>query len=205
MIITIDGPSGVGKGTLSKLLAAELKYARLDVGLLFRAVAFMIEDLDFFEKNSTQAKERILAMDVNAMSLNELRSEIISQRASKIATIPLVRTCLLDFQRKFMVDHKAGVILDGRDGGTVVAPWADKKIFLTASAQERAERRYKEFLEKGISTNFNDMLQNLKERDERDENRVLDPLKPAEDALILDTTGLSIDQVFKKALFFIKS
>ncbi len=205
MIITIDGPSGVGKGTLSKKLAAYLNYAYLDTGLLFRAVAFLLKDPKIIEVHSEKAKKMIQSLDVDSLPVDQLRTEKISQLASQFGAIPFVRENLLIFQRHYISQHKEGVVLDGRDCGTVIAPEAQKKIFLTASTAERATRRYEELKERNRAEDFNKVLHDLTERDRRDQERQVSPLKPAHDAFILDTTGLSIDQVFEKALFFIKS
>lgn len=203
MIITIDGPSGVGKGTLAKKLADHFGYAFLDTGLLFRAAAFLLKDIKSLD--SACAEKIIMAMDPASLPLQELRSEKVGSWASHLATISFIRKILLNFQREYVIKHPKGIILDGRDCGVEVIPWADKKIFLTASLEERAKRRYEDLKQRGIESAFSQVLEDITKRDARDSQRKESPLKPAVDAFVLDTSDLSAEAVLKKALFFIKS
>lgn len=211
-VITLDGPSGAGKGTIAQRVAREMGYHILDSGSLYRltALASLNDGLDTgdevaiaavaaalevnFEPTDSGLKIILRGQDVTEI----IRQEEIGMRASKVAAIPAVRDALLQRQRDFAVEP--GLVADGRDMGTTVFPDAPVKVFMTASAEERAERRYKQLKEKGISANLPDLVADLKARDEQDANRAVSPLKPAEDAMLLDTTELSIQQVTDKVL-----
>ena len=213
-VVTIDGPSGSGKGTIAALLARELNWGLLDSGALYRltALAAMNHGVDFADETSLE----VLAghLDVQFLPAVEgaglaiilegeqvgasLRTEEVGAMASKVAALPGVRKALLQRQRDFA--EKPGLIADGRDMGTVVFPQAPLKVFLTASAEERAKRRFQQLQEKGIDANFDRLLTDIKARDERDSNRAVAPLKPAEDAVVLDSTRMSIQEVFNKVL-----
>lgn len=208
MIIAIDGPAGAGKGTLAKSLASFLNYAYLDTGLLYRAVGLkMLEGgLDLADPQAAeQAAIRLKAEDLGDES--KLRDEAVSSAASKIATHAQLRSALLRFQREFAnhppQEHK-GAVLDGRDIGTVVCPNAEAKIFITASLEKRAKRRLKELQNRGIDSIYEAVLEDMRLRDERDVQRESSPLQPSEDALLIDTSELTIDDVFKKALRYVK-
>lgn len=212
-VITIDGPSGSGKGTIARSVAAELGFSLLDSGALYRAVALaslntrtLVDDREalaslaltapiVFSRDSTGVVAVLLGgQDVSV----ELRREEVGDRASRIATHAEVRDALLERQRRWR--QIPGLVADGRDMGTVVFPDAFLKIFLTASAEIRAERRYKQLLEKGMSANIGSLLADIQERDARDYNREIAPLKPAADAVNLDSTHATISEVVAKVL-----
>lgn len=200
LIIAIDGPAAAGKGTLARRIAAHLGLAYLDTGLIYRAVGMKAkrEGLEPIKAAQMLTPEDLKAPD--------LRTEEGGQAASKVASIPDVRSELLEFQRKFATSPPppaTGAVLDGRDIGTVVCPQAAVKIFVTASAEARAGRRHKELLERGESSIYARVLEEMKERDERDSNRSVAPLVPAPDAVVLDTTLQDADAAFAAALAII--
>jgi cytidylate kinase len=207
MIIAIDGPAAAGKGTLARRLAAALGYAHLDTGLIYRAVAakLLAAGRAGDEAAAVAAAEGLTPADLERP---DLRDEAVSQRASVVAVIAPVRAALLGFQRRFAEqppDGRAGAVLDGRDIGTVVCPNAELKLYVTASPEARARRRHKELLERGERSIYARVLQEVQDRDARDSGRVAAPLRPAEDAIILDTTGMDADAAFEAALQHIAS
>ncbi|OOF82303.1 cytidylate kinase [Rodentibacter ratti] len=216
IIITVDGPSGAGKGTLCYALAEKLGYALLDSGAIYRvtALAAIKSAVDLSDEFALAELARNLDIqfipqggEVNILLNGEnvshlIRTQETADAASKIAIFPQVRAVLLQLQRDFAKNNN--LIADGRDMGTVVFPEAQVKLFLDASAEERAKRRYKQLQSKGISGNFAQILDEIKERDFRDRNREVAPLKPAEDALLLDSTTLTIDEVITQVMAYIQ-
>ena len=203
MIVTVDGPAGVGKGTLAKRLAATFDFAYMDTGLLYRAVgATLVErGADPGDAAAAVNAARLLRLeDIQESSV--LRSEDIGQVASVVATIPEVRGALLAFQRAFAnnpPNDATGAILDGRDTGTVVCPHADLKIFLTANISTRARRRLEQLHKAGKNNTYAAVFKHVESRDLRDSKRALAPLKPSSDALVINTTDLGKNAVFEFA------
>ncbi len=212
-VLTIDGPSGSGKGTISRLVSQQLGWHYLDSGALYRAVGVAAgwADLDLADpaalvrcafdtkvgfRDDPSGELRVLVNGVDAT--DELRTETAGAAASAIAAIPEVRSALKDRQRAFR--QAPGLVADGRDMGTVIFPDAPFKVFLTASAEERAERRYKQLKDKGVSVNLDGLLREILARDARDASRAVAPLRPADDAVRIDTTGLGIDAVVERVL-----
>ncbi len=208
MIVAVDGPSASGKGTLARRLAAALDFAFLDTGLLYRAVGTAVLAAGGDPADPATALAAARDLDLAALDPTPLRHEAAGQAASVVAVIPEVRAALRDLQRRFAAappGHKAGVVLDGRDIGTVVCPQAEVKIFLTASAAARARRRHKELLERGEASIYARVLAEMRERDRRDSERAAAPLKPAADAEILDTTDLDAEETFRTALAIVEN
>ncbi|MCC7167091.1 MAG: (d)CMP kinase [Rhodospirillales bacterium] len=202
MIIAIDGPAAAGKGTLARSLAKRLGLAYLDTGLLYRAVGQKAQRQGLTPEEAAQS---LTAADLDQPGL---RSEEAGQAASKVAAIQEVRQALLAFQRRFAAHPPPpaqGAVLDGRDIGTVVCPEASVKLFVTASAEARAQRRHKELLERGESSIYARVLEEMRARDARDQERAVAPLIPAADATVLDTTDLDADQALDVALALIAS
>ena len=184
--VAIDGPAAAGKGTISRAVAAHFGFAHLDTGLLYRAVgAKVLEGADAIE-----AAEALRAEDLQA---GNLRTAEVAQAASKVAVIPEVRAALVDFQRAF-ARRDGGAVLDGRDIGTVICPDAEVKIFVTASPEVRAKRRFLELRAAGSTMSLDEVLADVLARDARDSERATAPMKPAEGALILDTSEMTIDE-----------
>ena len=208
MIITVDGPAAAGKGELTQRLAAHFGYARLDTGKLYRAVGLKVLGAGGDPEDEAAAVEAARALTGDDLEAPGLRSEDAALSASKVAAIPAVRDVLLEFQRGFAAAPPGGdegAVFDGRDTGTVVIPDAPAKLFLTASPEVRATRRVKQLQEQGTEAIYGRVLQELKERDARDTSRKVAPLKPAEDALVIDTSHLDADAVYAAALEFISA
>ena len=199
MIIAIDGPAASGKGTMARRLAEHFKLPHLDTGLTFRAVAhaLVVAGKPLDDEDVAEAAAR--GLDLAALDRSVLSAHAIGEAASKVAVMPRVRQALLEAQRGF-ASRPGGAILDGRDIGTVVCPDADVKLFVTASAEERAQRRTDEILAKGEQADYAQILADVKKRDERDQNRAVAPLVPAADAHLLDTTKLDIEGAFQQAV-----
>ena len=207
MIIAIDGPAAAGKGTLARRLAAHLDLAFLDTGRLYRAVGLAVRQGGGDPEKPADAVAAARALDPEHLDTADLYTETVAEAASKVAAIPEVRAVLLAFQRDFAgrpPGGKRGAVLDGRDIGSVVCPDADFKFFITAAAEKRAERRYKELQEAGLASTKAAVLAEIKERDERDSTRNVSPLK-AVDACVIDTSDMTPDAVFEMALAHIES
>ena len=217
-IITIDGPSGVGKGTLAKNLSDELDWIVLDSGSLYRMVGYLSlknDTKDFSEISSKINKEEIsfkfLKKNSNiSLFLGEddlsgfIRNEEVAKLASEFAVIPEVREYLFKIQRSFL-DKGKGLIADGRDMGTILFPEAKHKFFITASAEERARRRENQLKESGLSVNMRNLQRRIEERDKKDSSRVISPLVPAEDAVVIDSSNIGIYELKDKVLNLIRS
>ena len=190
--IAIDGPAAAGKGTIARAVAAHFQGPHWDTGLLYRAVGRKMMD-------GMDPTKAALTLSEDDLARDDLRNPDVAQAASKVAVIAEVRAALLDFQRAFAA-RAGGAVLDGRDIGTVICPDAPAKLFVTASAEARAKRRYDGLIERGQDASLDQVLAEVKERDERDMNRADAPLRPADDATHLDTTELSIDEAVAKAI-----
>ena len=214
-VITIDGPSGAGKGTVARVLADQLGWHLLDSGAIYRVLAVAIQHhqlalddeeplipvaahLDVQFEITSQRESKVILEGENVSDL--IRTEEIGELASKVAAFPRVREALLRRQRAFSVSP--GLIADGRDMGTVVFPKAKVKIFLTASTEERAQRRFNQLKEKGIDVNIDRLLEDIRQRDERDQNRKVAPLVPADGSLTIDSTSISVTEVVNEILMF---
>jgi CMP/dCMP kinase len=207
-IIAIDGPAAAGKGTLARRLAQHFGLAFLDTGRLYRAVGFklLLNNLD--PRDPAAAEQAARALRPDDLDQPGLRDEAVSEAASLVAAQPAVRAALLDFQRAFAHDPPGGAkgaVLDGRDIGTVICPDAQAKLYVHARVEIRAQRRLKELQESGHEAIYSRVLQDMKDRDDRDRSRGIAALKPAEDAFDLDTSDLDADRVFERALSFINS
>lgn len=214
-VITVDGPSGAGKGTLCMLLAEKLGWNLLDSGAIYRVLALAALHHGVDTESEDALVPLAAHLDVQFVAEGELvrvilegedvsdtlRTEKVGNAASKVAALPRVREALLRRQRAF--NEQPGLVADGRDMGTVVFTSAEVKIFLDASAEERATRRMNQLQKKGLDVIFSSLLSEIQERDYRDRNRAVAPLRPADDALVLDSTEMSIEQVLEKVLAYV--
>jgi cytidylate kinase len=198
LVIAVDGPAASGKGTIARALAKHYQLPHMDTGMLYRAVAL---NLWRWGGDPSSEFEALRACDVASVDPadEELRSEPVSRIASSISAYPLVRAALLERQQEF-AGQPGGAVLDGRDIGTIIAPDATAKLFVTASPEVRAQRRVRELLERGMPGHYDDVLADIRARDERDSHREIAPLKQAPDALLLDTSELDIDQAIAEAV-----
>lgn len=195
--VAIDGPAAAGKGTISKAVAAHFGFAHLDTGLLYRAVGAKV-----LAGGDPVAVAR--ALDPVDLESDDLRTSAVAEAASKVAVIADVRAALVDFQRQF-ARREGGAVLDGRDIGTVICPDADAKLFVTASPECRAARRHKELKEKGMDVSFEAVIAEVKARDARDSGRATAPLVAAEDAVMIDTSDLTIDAAVARAVAVVEA
>ena len=197
-LIAVDGPAASGKGTIARALAAHFNLPHMDTGMLYRAVAL---NLWRWGGDPASEFEALRACDVAAIDPDdlELRSEPVSSIASRVSAYPSIRAALLDRQRQF-AQQPGGAVLDGRDIGTIVAPDADAKLFVTASPEVRAQRRVRELLERGLPAHYEDVLTDIRARDERDSNRAAAPLRQADDVDLLDTTELDVEAATAAAI-----
>ncbi len=214
--VAVDGPAGAGKSTISRAAAKALGYIYVDTGALYRAVGVNALRKGYDTADRAAVEESIKGIDVDLTFVDgeqlvllfgenvsgEIRTPEASMAASNVSAVPAVRSLLFDLQRD--IASRNNCIMDGRDIGTVVLPDAQVKIFLTASAEARAQRRYKELLEKGTQVNFEDVLAEMIQRDYNDSHREIAPLRPAEDSVCLDTTGLSLEESIDKLICIIK-
>lgn len=203
LVLAVDGPAASGKGTIARALAKHFDLPHMDTGLLYRAVAL---NLWRWGGDPSSEFEALRAADDLGFDPDdpELRSEPVSKIASSVSAYPSVRTALLERQQDF-ASQSGGAVLDGRDIGTVIAPDADVKLFVTASAEVRAERRMKELRARGINVHFEEVLADIRARDERDSTRAVAPLKQAPDALLLDTSELTVEQAIAEAVRLVEA
>lgn len=196
-IVAIDGPAGSGKSSVAKAVAKELGFLHVDTGAIYRSLAYAaIKSGILLDDTESMAQLAISLTQINPSP--EIRTEKIGDAASKISQYPKVRANLLELQRRFGLQSKTGAVLEGRDIGTVVFPDARYKFFLTASPEQRAKRRLLELEQRGEKAKYQDILKDLKDRDDRDQNRVIAPLVAAKDAILIDTSERSLEQVVEQ-------
>ncbi len=203
LVVAIDGPAAAGKGTLARRIAQALGLPYLDTGLLYRAVGRRVLDRGADPHDARVAEEEARALTPADLERGDLRGPVADMAASTVAAIPAVRAALLEFQRDFA--RKRGAVLDGRDIGTVVVPDAPIKLFVTASAEERARRRFLELAARGVAADRDQVLSEILNRDDQDAKRPVAPLRPASDAVVLDTTMLDADAAFDAAIGILRS
>lgn len=204
MIITVDGPAASGKGTLAKRLAKHYGLPHLDTGLLYRGVGYLMLEGTHSLDDVAAAARIAQELDLSKLDQEKLRSDEVGEAASRAAAIPGVRAALLKRQQDF-ARQPGGAVLDGRDTGTVIAPDADVKLFVTASPEERARRRHIELAARKTPVEYCEVISDIKKRDERDSGRSIAPLKPAPDAVLLDTTHLDIEAAFRAAIEIVEA
>jgi cytidylate kinase len=203
LVIAVDGPAASGKGTIARALARHFGLPHMDTGLLYRAVALKLWRWGGDPSNEFEALRACADLGFDPDD-EELRSEPVSRIASKVSSYPSVREALLERQRDFAA-QEAGAVLDGRDIGTIIAPDADVKLFVTASPEVRAQRRVRELLERGMPGHYDDVLLDIRARDERDTHREIAPLRQADDAILLDTSELGVDEAIAEAIRLVES
>ncbi len=203
MIVTIDGPAASGKGTLARRLGEALGLPVLDTGLLYRSVADLMQRTGKPLDDAKAALEAACGVNLAGLDHERLSGERLGEAASRVAVMPEVRAALLQLQRDF-ARRPGGAVLDGRDTGTVIAPEAEVKIFVTASPEVRAVRRFRELAGRGQAVAYEQVLSDIRKRDERDAERAAAPLKPAPDAVLLDTTDLDIEAAFREVLKIVR-
>ena len=204
MIIAIDGPAASGKGTLAKAVAAHLRLPHLDTGLLYRAVAQALVEAGLSLDDQAAATRAAKALSLSSLDARKLRGAEMGEAASRVAAYPALRAAILELQRSFARQPR-GAVLDGRDIGTVVCPDADVKLFVTASLDERAKRRWRELALGGAPLDYDVVLADIRRRDERDSSRAISPLRQAEDAVLIDTTRLDAEAALAAALAIVRS
>ena len=216
MVITVDGPAGAGKSTVSKILARKLSYIYLDTGALYRAFAYKVAGEGIPADDEKRLSGLCAGINVSLKNVNsnisifvddedvteKIRTQEIGMLASKVSAVPVVRKTLLSIQRE--TGKNGGIVAEGRDMGTVVFPDADFKFFLNASVAERSRRRFTELVEKGESANFEEVKRDLIMRDRQDSERKIAPLKPSKDSIVIDSTGMSITDVVENIMKIIK-
>ncbi|MEH3117759.1 MAG: (d)CMP kinase [Methylorubrum populi] len=203
LVIAIDGPAASGKGTLARRLARHYGLPHLDTGLLYRAVALTLIDAGADLDDAGAAARAASALSAERLSDLRLRERAMGEAASRVSSVPAVRAALLSWQRRF-AEGPEGAVLDGRDIGTVVCPEARVKLFIVAAPEERARRRHRELLGRGEETTLAAILADIRARDARDSSRAAAPLKPAADAVVLDTTELDADAAFAEAVVLVE-
>ena len=204
MIITVDGPAASGKGTLARRLAKHYGLPHLDTGLLYRGVGYLMLEGNHALEDVAMAARIAQELDVSKLDNDALRTDRVGEAASQVAAIPGVRAALLKLQQDF-ARQPGGAVLDGRDTGTVIAPDADVKLFVMATPEERARRRHIELAARRTPVEYCEVISDIKKRDERDSGRSIAPLKPASDAVLLDTTGLDIEAAFRAAIEIVEA
>lgn len=211
IVVAIDGPAASGKGTLARNLASRFQFAHLDTGMLYRGLGYCVLENGGDPENTADVEKNLPAflkkLDGDYLKTPELRTDDAGSAASKVAVMDFVRAALLDYQRDFrniQPDDIYGVVLDGRDIGTVIYPDADIKVFVTASAEVRAQRRFDELCERGLQTDYNTVLDDIKARDARDSGRKVAPLKPADDSYVLDTSQLNTSEALAQVIDVIR-
>lgn len=202
LVIAVDGPAAAGKGTLARRLAAALGLPHLDTGLLYRAVGARVLDGEGDPHDPALAERTARALTPADLARTDLRRPAVDAAATAVAAIPAVRAALVDFQRDFAA--RAGAVLDGRDIGTVICPDAPVKLFVTASVEERARRRWKELRGRGIAADLDQVAADIRARDAQDRNRPVAPLRAADDAVTIDTTEMDTDAAFAAALAVVR-